>query len=124
MAKRLVARIAADTQSSSVKECSSEHCAWYVIVGRILMILAMPIVPAVMFSMLVVVLYGLLIEIAQPYVNLSIIECMLNHPLAIAGVFYLVILIAWIYKLSRLIESNLNGGEHNWTFRSKPTRKR
>lgn len=98
MAKKLVARIAADNQSSSVKECSSERCAWYVIAGRILMILAVLIIPTVLLAMILFMSLVAVIEIAPQCVNLSVIEYILKHPVAVTGVLYLVLLFLWVYE--------------------------
>ncbi|MBP1578096.1 MAG: hypothetical protein J6C75_06405, partial [Oscillospiraceae bacterium] len=92
MAKKLVARIAADNQSGSVEEHSSERCAWYVVAGRILMILAALIIPTVLLAMIMFMSLVAVIEIAPQCVNLSVIEYILKHPLAVTGVLYLVFL--------------------------------
>ena len=110
MAKKLVARIAADNQSSSVKECSSERCAWYVIAGRILMIFVVPLWIIFCISPFLYIT----VSIWDKVLRWNTVDYIFAHPLILLAIFvgmYLLFLIWYVYKLSRLVKSNLNGGE-------------
>jgi len=102
MAKRLVVkRTSAKAQNTQIKETSSKRAAWYVIAGRILWLLVVPVMPAAFLTLVFVVLYGLTAEFVSSHVNLSLInfiKCVLNHPIAIGIVLYIVVLFFWLHE--------------------------